>query len=104
MDRIDLFLDDVRPCPQGWICVRNYNDAIKFLIEHEGEIRRMSFDHDLGLGTKSGYDVACWIEEQVVKTGYVAPERFSVHSQNPVGRDRIKSCCRAIMSKTIQKS
>jgi hypothetical protein len=42
-----VWLDDIRPAPQGWIRVRSYQEAVA-LIQDQGErITEISLDHDL---------------------------------------------------------
>ena len=77
-----LYLDDLRPTPEGFTH-RAYTakQAIEFL--KTGEVEFISFDHDLG--TKGcGYDVAKWIEHQAAYY-HRKPPAYDVHSKNPVG-------------------
>ena len=90
-----LYLDDERPCPEGWVLATTASEAISRL--DEGGVTHLSLDHDLGppeAGT--GYDVMVWIE---VKTWYdpswPIPE-ITIHSANPVGVDRMKSVLRTL--------
>jgi len=97
---INLYVDDERTPPNdniyNWVVVRNYLDAIKILEEEEGNIERLSLDHDLGNIGATGYDISVWIEEQVSKRQYKAPKRLYCHSQNPVGKSKIKACYQSI--------
>lgn len=79
--KIDLWLDDKRPAPEGWVHVDNVYDAIKWL--KRGEVRRASLDHDLGANTKTGYDLCLWMANY----GKWPDECPTVHSSNPVGRE-----------------
>lgn len=102
---MNLWLDDVRPAPIGWLHVKNITDA-KLHLE-AGHVERASLDHDLGacepcmdlwrarawadamphcshVGT--GYDLCVWMAE----TGHWPKEPPTVHSANPVGRDRMR--------------
>jgi hypothetical protein len=92
---MNVWLDDMRPMPEGYgRHVVTAAEAIAVL--QTGEVKRMSFDHDLGFehyagdyskgGT--GYDVACWVE-LAAKEGRVPPFIWAVHSANPVGRANI---------------
>ncbi len=77
---IRIFLDDCRPCPDGYILAKNYIEMIKLLEENKGQIEGISLDHDLG-EDKSGYDVCKWMVEN---DNY--PEKFiTIHSSNPIG-------------------
>ena len=100
---INLYVDDERTPPNNetynWVVVRNYIDAIKILEEEEGNIGILSLDHDLGNIGATGYDIALWIEAKVNKEDYKIPKRFRCHSMNPVGKQNIHACYRAILKK-----
>lgn len=109
-DTINLWLDDIRPAPIGWIHVKTVEEAKERL--KVGNVLNASLDHDLGacakcMGNKSvlqwleenhgqsmphcmhvgtGYDLVCWMEE----TGYWPILKPIVHSANPAGRQRMK--------------
>lgn len=77
-----LYVDDVRPAPEGFELARNYDEAIEFL--ETGEVTGLSLDHDLG-EDKTGYDIACWIEERVYTDENFVPPFIVVHSANIPG-------------------
>lgn len=114
-----LWLDDERPPPDDtWTWVRTAGEAIMFLAVHNlvtvggrDHVTHVSFDHDLGvcnfcwrLGKKQcvhdGHSVASYIEERVACHSDYGPPynipRLEVHSQNPVGIQRLKSAFAAI--------
>lgn len=85
---IRLWLDDVRPMPDGFdVHAKTAQEAIA-LIDSD-TVAEISFDHDLGAPENgSGYDVAKHVEcRAYYRTG--APPRYAVHSANPVGRRNI---------------
>jgi hypothetical protein len=92
-----LFLDDVRdPSYVGWfgediIVCRTATNAIEIL--RSGLVVEMSLDHDLGeqKDKLSGYDVACWIEQAIYEGKLFRVPRWSVHSSNPTGAERIRA-------------
>jgi hypothetical protein len=43
---MNLWLDDVRPAPEGWVWVKTVHDVQKLLLQ--GKVEKMSLDHDLG--------------------------------------------------------
>jgi hypothetical protein len=115
LDRINLWLDDMRPAPDGWLWVKTVEDAKLHLAA--GRVHNLSLDHDLGacescmkgrtaeqwlaeseftampncdhFGT--GYTLVCWMEE----TGHWPSELPSLHTANPVGRMRMsQAICR----------
>lgn len=95
-----MWLDDIRIPPIDFdIWVKNATDAINEI--KKGTITHISFDHDLGLDSLTGYDVACYIEENVFN-GKIDPISWSIHSANPVGRKNItmamESCERFVVN------
>ncbi|QIG65774.1 putative response regulator protein [Ochrobactrum phage vB_OspM_OC] len=88
-----LFIDDERvPTSSVPIIARNYNDAIN-IMELAGCPYYVMFDHDLGEGELTGYDIAKWIvNRDIAMNGEFMPDyfEFSVHSQNPVGKENIE--------------
>lgn len=102
---MNVYLDDVRQPPIGWVLVRTLAEAK--LILSSGHVERLSLDHDLGwceqcsLDTRvlgyatvigscehvgTGYDLVCWMEE----TGNWPLQKPTVHSANPVGAARMR--------------
>jgi hypothetical protein len=85
MNKINLWLDDKRPMPNGYdLHVYTAQDAIDVL--KTGNVNMISLDHDLGDEKKvgSGYQVACWIEEAAYNKT-IPLLYWSIHSQNGVG-------------------
>lgn len=85
-----LWLDDLRPAPDGWTHARTQGEAIELL--EVGGVVAVSLDHDLGEPESevgSGYGVACWIEEHAA-VGDLARLEWAIHSANPVGRERMR--------------
>jgi hypothetical protein len=85
----NLWVDDERPAPQGWLRALTSTEAIGIL--ERGGVSRVSLDHDLGddaAGT--GYDVLLWIERKVFEEDdYVAPE-IRVHTANSSARTKME--------------
>lgn len=93
---MNLWLDDVRaPWKHGclgWEWAKTADEAIAFLAT--GRVEKASLDHDLSEqrtigvddGSKTGYDVVCWMEVHDIWP----PEGVTVHSLNPVGRQRMQ--------------
>ena len=80
-----LWIDDKREAPQGWTAVKSSRDALRLV--QTGIVDEVSFDHDLG-GEDTAYKVATYIEEMAFM-GMIPRLKWQIHSQNPVGRDRI---------------
>jgi len=83
-----LYLDDLRPIPEGFIGVRSYAEFV-IHIETNDLPDFISFDHDLGL-EESGFDCAKWLVNHCLDHKVKLPG-FTVHSQNPVGKQNIES-------------
>ena len=109
LETVDLWLDDMRPAPVGWLHVKTVEEAKPILAS--GKVRKLSLDHDLGacrdclkgrspeqwldesdyqsmpncdhFGT--GYTLVCWMEE----TGNWPAELPTLHTANPVGRSKM---------------
>jgi hypothetical protein len=80
-----LFLDDVRDPPDvGWVVCRSY-DAARREVEIRGAPYRVSFDHDLGENSISGYDFAKWLCSYMLEHGVSNEFTYYVHSMNPIG-------------------
>lgn len=88
----NLFIDDER-YPAGnardWTIVRSYKDAVMF-IGWFGLPAKISFDHDLGPDSKTGYDIAKWIVDYCLDNGLKPDFEYYVHSQNPIGKRNIE--------------
>ena len=81
-----LWIDDVRPAPDGYIWIKSVNKAINMISDWINfgidDIELISTDHDAGEYASDGGDyikLLDWLEE----TGRNYPIR--IHSQNPVG-------------------
>ena len=90
-----LWIDDVRPAPDGFDWIKTASDAVQYLVENWAAVTVVSFDHDLGDDSESGYDVLTWIERRVAE-GYRFPGEMRVHSANPVGRQNMEAAIRSI--------
>ena len=89
-----VWLDDVRPAPEGWTPARWPEEVIALL--KTGGVTHVSLDHDLGDDQHgTGYDVLLWIEEQVATAGFRPPE-IAVHSANAAARLRMQAAIRSI--------
>lgn len=73
-----VWVDDLRPAPQGWVWVTTSTAAIELLSQGR-DIEVMSLDHDLG-GEDTTRPIVLWMCEH-----QVWPAEVVVHSANPVG-------------------
>lgn len=81
-----IWVDDIRPAPNGYETVRSVNEAISLITgaEEAGtEIELLDLDHDLGDYYPDGGDaikLLDWLAER--ETFYPV----KIHTANPVGR------------------
>lgn len=97
-----LWLDDVRPAPEGWVWARTNEDAKRHLLT--GEVEECSLDHDLGYhdleipdpkSDPDAYMDVLTARGQTEETGYqlvnwmieneCVPAKVAIHSWNPDG-------------------
>lgn len=81
---INLYVDDLRDCPSGFVVARTCQEAIRLLEEQEVDI--LSLDHDLGEDAQgnllpTGYDLVKYICEKGLRAN-----KIYIHTDNPVGR------------------
>jgi hypothetical protein len=89
---VNLWLDDIRPAPRGWIWCKTVAEAQSILVT--GLVEMASLDHDLDPrasagGTPmipTGYHLVLWM----VQTGNWPKRKPNVHSANPWGAARMK--------------
>jgi hypothetical protein len=105
----NMFIDDERnPADAIWaawhkdyingfvnfVVVRTKMQAIQAIFDH-GKVAPnfVSFDHDLGDGESTGYDIARWMVDADMDKIISIPAGFEfyVHSQNPVGKKNIEA-------------
>lgn len=99
-----LWLDDVRPAPDGWVWAKTNEEAKTILLQKN--VTHCSLDHDLGMHIAN--DVNDWDEiieiaysqqEEEPETGFdlvewmiemdLVPEHITIHSWNPDGAHRM---------------
>lgn len=73
-----LWVDDLRPAPDGWIWAKTSADGISALSQ--ARFTEMSLDHDLG-GDDTTRPLVLWLCEHPDRW----PDVVRVHSANPVG-------------------
>ena len=90
---IKLWIDDVRPAPEGYIWCKSVHEAKIHCCQHISpnhilHIDEISLDHDAGAYHYLGGDYIeflKWLEEKCVMHGWIVPTTFFLHSANPVG-------------------
>lgn len=75
----DVYLDDERETPYGWHRCYHVHEVIALLKAKQ--VRKLSLDHDLGDGEKTGWHLVIWM----VENNKWPQEKPAVHSANPVG-------------------
>jgi hypothetical protein len=97
-----LFLDDIRDPSwvypnenvEDWMVCRSFAEAVA-VMEDLGSPCWISFDHDLGEHTQTGYDLAHWLVNRDLDNPFLPEDfSFSVHSANPVGAANIENLLR----------
>jgi len=97
--KFNIWLDDIREPPDGWILVKTVPQLIHLILGMGNQVETISLDHDLGEDTPSGYVFISWLEKQVHDGVYSEIPKIRVHSKNPVGRKRMEAGIRAICKK-----
>lgn len=89
-----LYLDDIRPTPEGWERVYTAKEAIDFLLDNWEKVTHVSLDHDLGEDETvvgNGYQVVLWIEEFVHENHLKEMPEVTVHSSNSSARLKMEA-------------
>ncbi|MFC4809517.1 cyclic-phosphate processing receiver domain-containing protein [Paenibacillus sp. GCM10023250] len=76
---INVYLDDYRPCPQGFVLAKSAEECI-LLLEHE-EVDVLSLDYELGWGQPNGLAVV----QYIVDSGRY-PRSCYFHTSSAAGR------------------
>ena len=83
---INLYLDDLRPCPERFILAKNALECRLLLLSNDVNI--LSLDHDLS-ETETGYDLCKWLVEAGQYNQNIYPKQIFLHTANGVGRDNM---------------
>lgn len=99
MEIINIYLDDLRICPKGFVIARTYEDAVKLLEGNKVGI--LSLDHDLGEDDngnllKTGYDLVKYICENDCDI-----DKIYIHTDNVVGRMNMYETLKGAMRRGI---
>jgi len=92
-----LFIDDDRwPVTPDWVIVRTPLQAIQ-AFQNYGMPYEIAFDHDLG-STSNGVEMKAtefvnylWGLAEEGKLIFPSDFKYSIHSQNPIGAENIRS-------------
>jgi hypothetical protein len=94
----NLWIDDERTNPEGWVWVKTALDAIKAL--RVCQFDTISFDHDLGDDGGTGYEVLLYLEAEVFRDPKYRCPKMLIHSANPVGRQRMQQAIESIQKES----
>ena len=77
-----LWIDDIRPAPDGFIWCKSVNQAKAAITAYEHQYSCDNILIDLDNDAYNYFEILDWLEEKnIVDTGYF----FKIHSKNPVG-------------------
>ena len=77
-----LWVDDIRPAPDGFIWCKSVNQAKAAITAYEHQYSCDNILIDLDKDDDDYFKILDWLEEKnIVDTGYF----FKIHSKNPVG-------------------
>lgn len=87
--KIKLWIDDVRPTPEGYTGFMTTNAALRFIYHNYMDIEEISLDHDCGWNMNEGGDYINILKEMQRLSrarGFdFSHIKFRLHSANPVG-------------------
>lgn len=91
---INIWLDDIRPAPEGFIHTKTVESTIRTIIHNTNKlniINILSLDNDLGENEQEGYKVLDILEKMKFKhPDFKLPNEIRIHSANPVARKRMQ--------------
>ena len=77
-----LWVDDIRPAPDGFIWCKSVNQAKAAITAYEHQYSCDNILIDLDNNGDDYFKILNWLEEKsIVDTGYF----FKIHSKNPIG-------------------
>lgn len=79
--KVKIYMDDLRPCPKGFLLARTTVECIELLEKHKGDVEVLSLDHDMTLQDNNGV----WVAHQMLDFGLYA-DRIYLHTANGDGR------------------
>lgn len=90
-----LWVDDIRPAPEGWYQARSVNVAKEMIIGNYPNIEIISLDHDSGDYNRFGGDyinILKWLEEgEYQYNRKIVTFPIQIHSMNPVGVQNMRN-------------
>ena len=93
---MNIYIDDVRPAPEGYILCRSTNEALRVIVTNIDKIKVIDLDHDMG--DAPGGDAIKVLQELERKSSRNKEFRdsvkkilFKLHSMNPVGVENMRA-------------
>jgi hypothetical protein len=90
-----LWIDDVRPTPEGYTGFMTTNAALRAIRLHYKNIELIDLDHDAGDCAKEGGDYINILREMhrltIVHKMDFSHIKFRLHSMNPVGVQNMRA-------------
>lgn len=83
-----LWIDDIRPAPQGYMWIVNTAEAIKMILAFHNDIEEISLDHDAGEYVAYGGDYIKILDKMEEKG--INNISIHLHTANPVGRENMR--------------
>lgn len=83
-----LWIDDVRPAPQGYMWIITTTEAIKTILAFRNDIEEISLDHDAGDYVAYGGDYIKILDKMEEKG--INNISIHLHTANPVGRENMR--------------
>lgn len=89
-----LYIDDIRPAPDGWMQARTITEAIRTIAQFGDEITEISLDHDISLAVSvdgvyrpfPSPDTFQAVAYFIVSFYAEKPKpQITIHTANPVG-------------------
>ena len=77
-----LFVDDLRPAPNGWHEARSITEAIRILSTTS--VDEVSLDYDI-IGSIETFEPVAWYIRSMPR-----PPKVKIHTANPVGGNRMR--------------
>lgn len=79
---MNVYLDDKRPCPEGFHLARTVKECIALIKSNK--VETLSLDYNLGYGKPKGYEVV-----KYMIANQVYARKIIIHSASPFGRKRM---------------
>lgn len=91
--KIKLWIDDIRPAPEGYKWIKSVNEVITYIYAFgTNDIEEINLDHDAGDYAKYGGDYIK-ILDFLESLNTIIPCVFKFHSMNPVGVKNMRNIC-----------